>query len=196
MAKAASGNGDCRRSLRHTAQNHQTRKALELYLEKGFSVSILTKSDLVVRDIDVLQRLNDASVSVSVAFTDNGARQQFEANTIDTEARIDALRKLRAAGIKTNALLCPVIPFITDVELLIDMLVPYTDSIWIYGLSIRERSDRNWQNVESILDRHYPDLKEKIETVIFAKEHPYWLQLRERLLEMQKDRRLDLRIHL
>ena len=94
----------------------QTRKVLELLLEKGFSAGILTKSDLVVRDKDLLKEMNDASVSVSVAFTNNDVRQQFEANTKDTEARIEALRILKDSGIKTSALLCPVIPFITEVK--------------------------------------------------------------------------------
>ncbi len=178
------------------AEYYQTRQVLELFLEKGFSASILTKSDLVLRDMDVLREMDGASVSVSVAFNDNRVRQQFEANTMDTESRIDALHKLRKAGIKTSALICPVIPYITDVKPLIDMLAPCTDMIWIYGLSIKERSDRNRQNVQGILDSHFPNLKEQIETVVFSKDHSYWTQLRQTSLELQKDRRLNLNIHL
>lgn len=174
----------------------QTRKVLELFLEKGFSVSILTKSDLVVRDMDILQEMDQASVSVSVAFNDNQVRQQFEANTIDTEARIGALHKLREAGIKTSALICPLIPYITDETPLIDMLAPHTDVIWIYGLSIQERSDLNWQNIEVILKDHFPDLKEQVEEVIFSKNHPFWIQLKQNLLDIQNDRQLNLSIHL
>lgn len=178
------------------AEYRQTRKVLELFLEKGFSANILTKSDLVVRDMDLLKEMSRASVSVSVAFNDNRVRRQFEAKTIDTEARIEALRKLREAGIKTSALICPVVPYITDVMPLIDMLVPHTEAIWIYGLSFEEYSDRNWQNVQGILNNHFPHLKEKIEAVIFSKDHPYWIELRQALLELAKDRQLDLRIHL
>ena len=169
---------------------------MELSLEKGFSVSILTKSDLVVRDMDILQEMDQASVSVSVAFNDNQVRQQFEANTIDTEARIGALHKLREAGIKTSALICPLIPYITDVTPLIDMLAHHTDVIWIYGLSIQKRSDLNWQNIEVILKDHFPDLKEQVEEVIFSKNHPFWIQLKQNLLDIQNDRQLNLSIHL
>jgi len=178
------------------AEYRQTRKVLELFLEKGFSVNILTKSNLVVRDMDVLQEIVDASVSVSVAFNDNRIRQQFEANTIDTEDRIRALRKLREAGVKTSALICPVIPYITDVTLLIDKLALHTDAIWIYSLSIEKSSDRNCQNFQGILKAHFPDLKERIEEVIFSKDHPYWVKLRQDLQNMQKARQLNLRIHL
>lgn len=178
------------------AEYRQTRKVLKLLLERGFSAGILTKSDLVVRDMDVLREMEGASVSVSVAFGDNRIRRQFEANTIDTEARIEALHQLREAGIKTSALICPVIPFVTDVGPLIDMLVPHTDVIWIYGLSINDRSDRNWQNVQDILNRHFPELNEQIEAAVFSKDHPCWMQLRQDLLELQKDRQLNLSIHL
>ena len=149
----------------------QTRKVLKLFLENGFSAGILTKSDLVVRDMDLLKEMDQASVSVSVAFNDNHIRQQFEAKTIDTEDRIAALSKLREAGIKTSALICPVIPFITDVVPLIDTLEPHTDVIWIYGLSINERSDINWQNVQDILNSHFPKLKEQIESAVFSADH-------------------------
>jgi DNA repair photolyase len=174
----------------------QTRKALELLLEKDFSVSILTKSDLVLRDIDILQEIDDASVSISVAFNNNHSRQQFESNTIDTESRITALRKLRQAGIKTSALICPVIPYITEVIPLIDMLELHTDVIWIYGLSIQERSDRNWRNVQDILNSHFHNLKEQIEVATFSKDDSYWIQLRQDLRKLQKNRQINLRIHL
>jgi len=174
----------------------QTRKVLKLFLENGFSASILTKSDLVLRDMDLLKEMDNASVSVSVAFNDNHIRQQFEAKTIDTEDRIAALSKLREAGIKTSALICPVIPFITDVVPLVDMLEPHTDVIWIYGLSINERSDKNWQNIQDILNNHFPKLKEQIESAVFSADHSYWIQLRQELERLQKDRQLNLNIHL
>jgi DNA repair photolyase len=174
----------------------QTRQILELLLDKKFSASILTKSDLVVRDIDILKEMDNASVSISVAFTDNQIRRQFEANTIDTGNRIKALRKLHESGIKTSAMICPVIPYITDVKMLIDMLTPYAEVIWIYGLSVQEGSEQSWQNVKSILDSHFPDEKQKIESVIRDREHLYWEQLRGNLYGLQKEKNINLNIHL
>ena len=173
----------------------QTREILKLLRSKGFSASILTKSDLVVRDMDLLRAMAAPSVSVSVAFDDHLARSRFEARTIDTESRINALEQLKAAGIKTGALVCPVIPYISEVSLLIDQLASCTDEIWIYGLSIIDRKDRNWLNIESILEKYYPDLKEKIETVVFSKNHPFWRQLRNDLITLREERQLNLNIH-
>ena len=96
---------------------------------------------------------------------------------------------------KTSALICPVIPYLTDVTALIEMLVPHTDVIWIYGLSMQERTGRNWQNVRNILHNHFPDVKAQIETIVFSQDHPYWMQLRQELLELQKERALNLSIH-
>ena len=92
------------------------------------------------------------------------------------------------------ALVCPVIPYITDVRLLIDLLAECTEKIWVYGLSILKKSDQNWQNVEKILEAHWPELKEQIETVVFTKDHPYWENLRHELLRIKKDEQLNLSV--
>ena len=178
------------------AEYYQTRRVLELFLKKGFSASILTKSDLVVRDIDILKEMNDAAVSVSVAFNDNRTRRLFEANTVDTEKRIEALRRLKETGVRTGALLCPVIPYITDAIQLIDMLAPCADVIWIYGLSINDRSGQNWLNIQRILRSQFSELFEQIETAIFSKDHIYWSQLRENLVALKNDQQMNLNIHL
>jgi DNA repair photolyase len=113
---------------------------------------------------------------------------------MDTEKRIEALRQMKAAGVRTGALLCPVIPYITDAIKLIDLLAPCTDVIWIYGLSIINRLDQNWLNLKKILNREFPDLLERIEPVIFSKEHSYWTQLRDDLVALKNDRQLNLNI--
>jgi len=178
------------------AESLQTRQVLEVLSKNGFSASILTKSDLVLRDIDVLQSMENASVSVSIAFSDNDDRHFFEANTIDTEKRVSALQKLKSARVGTSALLCPVIPYITDVMPLIDLLAGKADRIWVYGLSILSNADRNWQNVDKILEDHYPDLKSKIESAVFSKKNSYWRHIRQDLLAIANKKELNLSIHL
>lgn len=178
------------------AECRQTRSVLELLYERGLTVSILTKSDLFLRDADILKEMIGAGVSISAAFNDNNVRRLFEANTIDTEDRIRALAKVKSMGIRTAALICPVMPFITDAVSLVEELAPHTDVIWIYGLSMQNASDQNWQNVNAILDQHFAGLKNKIEEVVFTKAHPYWSRLREDLQAMAMDRGLKLNIHL
>jgi DNA repair photolyase len=178
------------------AEYRQTRQVLELMLKKGFSASILTKSDLVLRDTDLLQKMNRASVSFSVAFNDDRTRCLFEANTVDNEKRIEALRELKRAGVRTAALLCPVIPYLTDAIQLIELLAPCTEVIWIYGLGIDDCSGRNWLYMHKILNREFPGLLEPIASAVFSKEHDFWAQLRGDLVRLKNDRQLNLNIRL
>jgi DNA repair photolyase len=173
----------------------QTRQVLELLLDRGFSASILTKSDLVLRDMDLLRQMPDAAVSVSVAFSDDNIRRLFEYHTMDTGKRISALAELRPAGVGTSALICPIIPYITDAMDLVNKLEPHTEKIWLYGLSILDDSEVNWQNIKRILEHNFPELSGKVEDVVFAKDHPYWLELRERLNALGDERPIDLSIH-
>ncbi len=178
------------------AECRQTRKVMELLLENGFSVSILTKSDLVLRDVDILSKMDPTSVCMSIAFNDDPTRQLFEARTQRIEARIEALGKLKAAGIPTAGMICPVIPYITDAPSLVETLAPLTGKIWIYGISFLDTSEKNWKNFQKILKKHFPNQKEKIEEVSLSKEHPYWTELRQQLEELQKKKQLELNIRL
>lgn len=177
------------------ADRLQTRTVLEILLERGISASLLTKSDLVLRDADLLREMPRANVSVSVAFTDDIVRRRFEGCTIETQRRIDVLRDLKEAGIRTSAMICPVIPYITDVLALIDGLAPHTDVIRVYGLSVQGTQPRYWSNVQDVLSRYYSELKGDIEAAVFAGGHPYWVDLRERLEDVKVSQGLDLRIH-
>lgn len=174
----------------------QTRQVLELLTQGGFSVCILTKSDLVVRDIDLYTKMKGSSVGISIAFQDERVRRVFEAKTLPNEKRIEALKRLQKAGIETYTLICPVMPFITDVKLLIEMAKPYADTIWIYPLSMEKEEDRNWQNVKQVLNRHFPDMLEKYKQIAFSKDHLYWTQLRRELERLQREKKLNLRIEL
>jgi hypothetical protein len=104
--------------------------------------------------------------------------------------------RMKKAGVRTGALLCPVVPYITDAIQLVDMLQPYADVIWIYGLSIDDRSGQNWLNFQSILNDQFPESIEQIEQAIFSKDHRYWAQLRDDLVTLKNDRQLNLNIRL
>lgn len=174
------------------AESLQTRKILETLVDRDIGLSILTKSDLVLRDIDLLQKMRNVHVNVSVAFNDDQTRQHFEAGTMETEKRIDALHQLKDAGVGTGALICPIIPFITDTTALLDKLLPHSVAVWIYGLSVQDHTDPGWQNVLGILNKHFPDMKERIESVVLSKDHVYWSELRQELMDIQNETDVEL----
>lgn len=172
----------------------QTRAVLELLTRRGFSVCMLTKSDLVLRDIDLYAKMPNSSVGISLAFQEDDVRRLFEANTPPNEARIEALKEFNAAKIETYALICPLMPYITDVRVLIEQVTPFADTIWVYGLSMDNLSDRNWRNVEQILNQHFPDLSDNYREIAFSTDHPHWRALRSELESIRVESGLDLRI--
>ena len=131
---------------------------LELLLIEGLLRKHFTKSGLATRDVELLREMTDSTVSVSLAFNDDRVRRLFEAKTIDTEVRIETLRQLRSAEIKTGASICPITPYTTDCDAIGRCARPHADTIWIYGRSVNERASRGWDNVQGILDTHFPDL--------------------------------------
>ena len=173
----------------------QTRRVLELLLEKGFTVSILTKSDLVTRDKDILKKMDDANVSVSIAFVDNDMRKLFEESTIDTEQRVSALMQLKEAGVRVSSLICPVIPYINEIEPLIEMVKNEIQTLWVYGLSIDNKESKNWNNIERILNDNFFGKKSKIEKAIFNKDDLFWTQLRNNLLTIERKCKIELQLH-
>jgi DNA repair photolyase len=176
-------------------ESKQTRRVLELLEERGFSSCILTKSDLVERDIDLLKRMPAASVGVSVSFQDETVRKHFEQNTIPTGDRLKALRKIKQAGIETYVLISPLMPLITDVEVLIQDVCDCAGTLWIYPLRVESRDDKNWRKIEQILSSYFPMIKERFEEIVFTFDHTYWQSVRERLKDLSTRTDVDLEIH-
>jgi DNA repair photolyase len=119
-----------------------TRGCLEALIECQFPVNILTRSPLVVRDIDLFKQFEDIAVGVSVTTDREGIRRAFEPNAPSIQSRIEALRNLNDKGVKTYAFVGPMLPMDpkrlfamikgTVQEVLIDRL-NYANKIkWLY----------------------------------------------------------------
>lgn len=174
----------------------RTRIILETLKRMGFSVCILTKSDLVLRDMDIIREMPGSSVGFSIAFQREADRELFEKNTISIRKRMKALRKLKENRIENYCLINPVMPFITDVFELIERLRGFTDTIWIYSLDVSSRDDRNWKEIENVINQYYPNLRDEFAEVVFDKRHPCWIKLQEDLDGLSRSEKVTLEIHL
>jgi DNA repair photolyase len=87
-----------------------TKRCLEILVEKGWPFTVQTKSSLVLRDIELLKRANDAEVGFSITTADESIRRIFEPGTQPLKKRIEALAKLRSESIKTFVMVAPVLP--------------------------------------------------------------------------------------
>ena len=150
------------------AKLKMTRGTLELIEKYGFGATLLTKSNLVLRDLDILQRINcktKAVVQMSLTNCDEALERFLEPNVCSTRRRIAALRQFQAAGIPTVVWLCPVIPFLNDTEENIRFLVEACAEAGVkgiiqYGIGLTLRSG-NREYFYAHLDKHYPGLKER-----------------------------------
>ena len=95
-----------------------TKKTLE-NMNKGIKISILTKSDLVLRDVELFRRFKDIDVGLTVNGFEESVKNDFEPYSPSIDRRIDALKRLCESGIKNYAFISPIIPRLTDVEKII-----------------------------------------------------------------------------
>ena len=144
-----------------------TRRSLEVIEKYGFGATVLTKSDLVLRDLECFKRIHKkakAAVQISLTCMDDGLSRLIEPNVCPTSRRIEVLREFQKAGIPTVVWFCPILPFLTDTEENIrGILEACRDTgvkgvIWYGpGLTLRD-GDREYFYAN--LDRKFPGLKE------------------------------------
>ena len=150
------------------AQLRLTRKSLELIDKYGFGVAIQTKSDRILRDLDLLKSINSrarAVVQMTLTTYDESLCRLIEPGVCTTARRVAALKQFRDAGIPTIVWLCPILPFINDTEENIRGILDYcidagVKGIINFGMGVTLRDgDREYFYAQ--LDRKFPGLKER-----------------------------------
>ena len=145
-----------------------TRKALLLIEKYGFGVALQTKSSRVLRDLDVLKRINEktkAVVQITLTTADEALCKIIEPNVSTTSERFEALKTLRDAGIPTVVWLCPILPYINDtqenIRAILDMCVEAkVRGVLCFGMGVTMR-EGNREYFYRQLDRHFPNIKQR-----------------------------------
>ena len=145
-----------------------TRGALEMIDKHGFGVAIQTKSAGILRDLDVLKRINEktkAVVQMTLTTQNDDLCRILEPNVSVTSERVAALKQFREAGIPTVVWLCPILPYINDTRENIEGILESCIDAGVkgilcfnMGLTLREG---NREYFYARLDRHFPGLKEQ-----------------------------------
>ncbi|MFC2345576.1 DUF5131 family protein [Campylobacter sp.] len=132
-----------------------TRKVLEAVAGSDTNLQILTKSSLVTRDIDLLQTMPNVRVGVSLSVIDESLRRMLEPRASLVAARIAAIKKLRAAGVKTYIFVAPIFPQITPVFDIISRYGDVADEMWFDRLNLYP----NFRDkILSFVGRNFPAL--------------------------------------
>jgi len=143
-----------------------TGKSLEIISANEFPVHILTKSDLVLRDIELLKEIGSlyAAVSFTITTADDELAQKLEPGAPLPSQRFQAMRKLAKAGILTGITMMPILPFLEDSEENLLNIISCSKEngatyiIPSFGVSLRPGSREYYYQK---LDQHFPGIKEK-----------------------------------
>ena len=144
------------------------RKALELVDKYGFGFTVITKSNLILRDLDLLKSINNNSkcvVQMTLTTYDEELCRKLEPNVCTTMERFETLKVLRDAGIPTVVWLTPILPYINDTKENLLGILDYcikakVHGIIFFGLGLTLR-DGSRDYFYKQLDVLFPDLKEK-----------------------------------
>lgn len=144
------------------------RKSLSLAEKYGFGFTLITKSTQVLRDLDILKKINEKTkcvVQMTLTTYDEQLCRKLEPNVSTTKERYEALKILHQEGIPTVVWLCPILPFINDTEENLRGILNYCVEAKVYGiinfgmgLTLREG---NREYFYKQLDRLFPGLKGK-----------------------------------
>ncbi len=169
-----------------------TRNCLKILLERGFSVDILTKSNLVLRDLDLIQRFDDVEVGLTITSLDDSVRRAFEPEASSIQARFEALKRFSDEGIRTYAFLGPMLPYLSDehIEELLNILADRVNRLIVDRLNIK---CGNMPDIRNVLNTHYPDLQQLFESAL-APNSTYYNGLRSKISEMCRDRSIPVDI--
>ena len=147
-----------------------TRQCISLIEKYGFGLSILTKSDRILRDMDILKKINEKTkcvVQVTLTTYDDELCKILEPNVSTTSERVRVLEEMRDAGIPTVVWLCPILPFINDTEENLRGILDYcvkskVKGILFFGAGVTMR-EGNREYFYSKLDEHFPGMKKRYE---------------------------------
>jgi len=146
-----------------------TRKALQIIVEQKFPVHVITKSNLVERDADILQDISKtySAVSFTITTADDSLSQKIETHAPPTSERFKAMKLLAEKGIYTGITLMPILPFINDTKENITTIVKQAhDSgasyiLPMFGLTLRKGSREYFYGT---LDKYFAGFKEKYQS--------------------------------
>ena len=145
-----------------------TRKCLEIILRYGFGATLLTKSDRVLLDMDLLEEIHRKTkcvVQMTLTTYDDDLCRIVEPNVCTTRRRIEVLEEMRHRGIPTVVWLTPILPFINDTEDNIRAILAECIRVGVkgiicfdMGLTLRE-GDREYYY--AALDKSFPGMKKR-----------------------------------
>lgn len=148
----------------------RTRALLEQLQGSGAKLSIATKSDLILRDLDLIRTFPDARVSWSVNTLDEAFKDDMD-RAVSIERRLAAMEAFHRAGVRTTCFVSPIFPGITDVKAIIDRVKGQCNLIWLENLNLRGGYKRA---IMDYIREKRPDLLPLYQAIYERRDRRYW----------------------
>jgi len=173
-----------------------TRRCCRLLLEAGFRLNVLTKSELVLRDLDIFSsHRGRVQLGVTITTADERIAAAWEPGASAVAARVNVLKEAKAAGLETCVMFGPLLPALSDTPEALRELFSLAagvgvDHVWTDILNPRPRV---WESVRGVLARHWPDLREHYRRILFdaAFRDRYERLVRERVRQAAAEAGLE-----
>lgn len=151
-----------------------TRKILREFIGSSVRVEILTKSDLVTRDIDLFKMIPNIRVGISMNSLDDAFCKKTEPFASSASRRIDAMKALHEEGISTYLFMSPIFPGITQFIEIVERVKPYADSFYFENLNLR---GGYLPRVLNFIAGNFPNCIELYDKIYKKKDISYWEEL-------------------
>ena len=161
----------------HEARFKRTRMILEQLQGSGIRLSISTKSDLILRDLDLIKTFPGSRVSWSINTLDEEFRKEMD-RAVSIERRLEAMRQFYEAGIETTCFISPIFPGITDVKAIIEQVKGQCNLVWLENLNLR--GDYKGRILQWVHE-HRPDLDDLYREIYTKGNRMYWSMLNDEL---------------
>lgn len=148
----------------------RTREFLEEMQGSNINLIVTTKSDLVVRDLDLIKTFPSPLVSWSINTLDEKFKDDMD-KAVSVQRRIAAMKKCHDEGIRTTCFISPIFPEITDVFAIIDKIKDFCDYIWLENLNLRGNFKADILNY---IAEKYPDRKSLYQQIYTKNDVTYW----------------------
>ena len=159
----------------HEKVYKRTREFLETFQGVDINLSLQTKSDLILRDLDLIKTFKNIRVGFSINTLDENFKNNMD-NAAPIERRLNAMKILHAEGIRTTCFISPIFPGITDVTAIIDATKDFCNLVWLENLNLRGNFK---PTILKYVHEKYPKLSPLYNEIYQRKNPRYWFQLHQ-----------------
>lgn len=160
----------------------RTRTLLEQLQGSGAILSIATKSDLILRDLDLIKTFPNARISWSINTLDENFKNDMDC-AASIERRINAMKEFHKAGVRTTCFISPIFPKITDVKAIIKETKNFCNLVWLENLNLRGSYK---PVILNYIAEKYPELVPLYKTIYGKNDRTYWIELDAEIREFCK----------